>query len=127
MINTGKVREVKYPDWLANVVVVGKKNGKWRVCIDFTDLNKACPKGPFHLPHIEALVDATAGHELLTFMDAFSGCNQILMDPEDHKKTSFVTNRGIYYYKVMPFGLKNTGATYQHLVNAMFKDQIGTP
>ncbi|KAJ9553525.1 hypothetical protein OSB04_017570 [Centaurea solstitialis] len=79
LLKIGKIREVKYPEWLANVVVVQKKNGKWRVCIDFTDLNKACPKDPFPLPHIDAMVDATAGHELLTFMDAYSGYNQILM------------------------------------------------
>ena len=69
------MREVQYPDWLANVVVVKKKNGKWRICINFTDLNKACPKDPFLLPHIDMLVDATTGHELLSFMDAFSGYN----------------------------------------------------
>ena len=75
LLDIGSVREVHYPDWLANVVVVRKKNGKWRVCIDFTDLNKACPKDSFPLPHIDMLVDATAGHELLSFMDAFSGYN----------------------------------------------------
>ena len=71
------------PDWLANVVVVRKKNVKWRVCIDFTNLNKAYPKDFFPLPHIDMLVDATAGHELLSFMDAFSSYNQILMHPDD--------------------------------------------
>ena len=75
LIDIGSVREVQYPDWLANVVVVQKKNGKWRVCIDFTDLNKACPKDSFSLPHIDMMVDATTGHELLSFMDAFSGYN----------------------------------------------------
>ncbi|XP_038687530.1 uncharacterized protein LOC119986911 [Tripterygium wilfordii] len=105
---------------LANVVVVKKKNGKWRVCIDFTDLNNACPKDSFPLPHIDILVDATTGHELLRFMDAFSGYNQILMHPNDQEKTAFITERGIYCYKVMPFGLKNAGATYQWLVNRMF-------
>jgi hypothetical protein len=90
LLKTGKIREVTYPDWLANVVVVQKKNGKWRVCIDFTDLNKACPKDPFPLPHIDAMVDATAGHELLTFMDAYSGYNQILMHKDDQEKTAFM-------------------------------------
>ena len=75
LIEAGFIKEVQYPDWLANVVIVKKKNGKWRVCIDFTDLNKACPKDSFPLPHIDRLVDATAGHELLSFMDAFSGYN----------------------------------------------------
>jgi len=94
LLDIGSVREVHYPDWLANVVVVRKKNGKWRVCIDFTDLNKACPKDSFPLPHIDMLVDATAGHELLSFMDAFSGYNQILMHPDDQEKTAFITEKG---------------------------------
>ncbi|XP_022558234.1 uncharacterized protein LOC111206141 [Brassica napus] len=119
------IREVQYPEWLANVVVVKKKNGKWRVCIDLTDLNKSCRKDPFPLPHIDKLVDAMAGHQLMSFMDAFSGYNQILMKPEDQEKTSFMTSQGIYCYKVMPFGLKNAGSTYQRLVNMMFTDQIG--
>ncbi|KAK1575844.1 hypothetical protein Q3G72_008838 [Acer saccharum] len=126
LFDIGSVREVKYPDWLANVVVVKKKNGKWRVCIDFTDLNKACPKDSFPLPHIDMLVDATAGHELLSFMDAYSGYNQILMHPDDQEKTAFVTERGIFCYKVMPFGLKNAGATYQRLVNKMFAKMLGS-
>ena len=116
---------MQYPKWLANVVVVKKKNGKWRVWIDFTDLNKSGPKDPFPLPHIDKLVDATAGYQIMRFMDAFSGYNQILMHPEDQEKTSFMTSRGIYCYKVMPFGLKNTESTYQRLVNMMFADQIG--
>ena len=125
LLSNGAIREVLYPDWLANVVVVPKKNGKHRVCIDFTDLNKACPKDYFPLPHIDSLVDATSGHELLTFMDAFSGYNQISMFPPDQEKTSFITNRGTYCYRVMPFGLKNAGAPYQRLVNMMFAEQIG--
>ena len=120
LLKIGSIREVQYPDWLANPVVVKKKNGKWRVCIDFTDLNKACPKDSFPLPHIDRLVEATAGHELLSFMDAFSGYNQILMNPDDQEKTSFITERGTYCYKVMPFGIKNAEATYQRLVNKMF-------
>jgi hypothetical protein len=119
------IQEVYYPDWLANVVLVKKSNGKWRMCVDFTDLNKACPKDSFPLPRIDALVDSTSGYELLSFMDAFSGYNQILMHPEDREKTVFLTDRGLYCYKVMPFGLKNAGATYQRLVNKMFKAQIG--
>ncbi|XP_010474084.2 PREDICTED: uncharacterized protein LOC104753544 [Camelina sativa] len=117
--------EVKYPDWLANPVVVKKKNGKWRVRVDITDLNKACPKDSFSLPRIDQLVEATAGNELLTFMDVFSGYNQILMHKDDREKTSFITDRGTYCYKVMPFGLKNAGATYQRLVNKMFAEQLG--
>uniref|UniRef100_A0A2N9EQY5 Uncharacterized protein n=1 Tax=Fagus sylvatica TaxID=28930 RepID=A0A2N9EQY5_FAGSY len=119
------IREVFYPDWLANVVMVKKSTGKWRMCVDFTDLNKACPKDSFPLPRIDQLVDSTAGHKLLTFMDAFSGYNQIVMDEGDQEKTSFITSRGLFCYKVMPFGLKNAGATYQRLMNRMFHDQIG--
>ena len=87
------------------------------MCVDFTDLNNACPKDSFPLPRIDQLVDSMASHELLTFMDAFSGYNQILMKEEDQEKTAFVTKQGLYCYKVMPFGLKNTRATYQRLVN----------
>lgn len=88
------ITEVKYSDWLANLVVAKKKNDKWRVCIDFTDLNNACPKDNFSLPHIDWLVEATARNQLLLFMDAFSGYNQIMMHPDDREKTTFITDRG---------------------------------
>ena len=104
---------MQYPDWLANVVFVQKTNGKPCVCVDFTDLNKVCPKDSFPLPHIDRLVDSTAGHKLLTFLDVFSSYNQILMHPDDQENTSFITERGTYCYKVMSFGLKNAGATVQ--------------
>ena len=110
------IQEVHYPDWLANVILVKKANGKWRMCVDFTDLNKACPKDSYPLPRIDQLVDSTASHKLLSFMDAFSEYNQ--------EKTSFVTSQGLFCYKIMPFGLKNAGATYQRLVNHMFRPQI---
>ena len=93
--------------------------------VDYKDLNKACPKDSFPLPNIDRMIDATAGHEILTFLDAYSGYNQIQMNPEDQEKTSFVTKYGTYCYNVMPFGLKNAGATYQRLVNKMFEEQIG--
>ena len=124
LIAANFIREVHYPEWLANVVMVKKANGKWRMCVDFTDLNQACPKDSFPLPRIDQLVDSTAGHKLLTFMDAFSGYNQILMAEEDQEKTAFVTSQDLYCYRVMPFGLKNAGAMYQRLVNQMFKKQI---
>ena len=119
------IREVHYPDWLANVVMVKKANGKWRMYVDFIDLNKACPKDSYPLPQIDTLVDSTARHQLLSFMDAFSSYNQIKMEEADQKKTSFVTSQGLFYYKVMSFGLKNVGATYQRLMNKMFAHQIG--
>ena len=113
------------PEWLANVVMVKKASGKWRMCVDFTDLNKACPKDSYPLPRVDVLVDSTARHQLLSFMDAFSGYNQIRMYETDQEKTSFITNQGLFCYKVMPFGLKNAEATYQRLMNKMFARQIG--
>ncbi|KAM1580634.1 hypothetical protein ACFX1Z_041919 [Malus domestica] len=130
----GFVREVNYPTWVANVVLVKKNPTKeslllqkvlWRICVDYTDLNKGCPKDSFPLPLIDRLIDSTAGCELLSFMDAYSGYNQILMNPPDQEHTAFTTDRGLYCYKVMPFGLKNAEATYQRLVNSMFAEQIG--
>ena len=125
LLTAGFIREVYYPKWLVNVVMVKKSNGKWRMCVDFIDLNNACPKDSFPLPRIDQLVDSTIGHKLLTFMDAFLGYNQILMKEEDQEKTAFVTSQGLYFYKVMPFGLKNVGTNYQRLVNQMFTKQIG--
>ena len=84
--------EVYYLDWLVNVVMVKKANGKWRIYVDFTDLNKACPNDSYHLPCIDQLVDSTAGHQLLSFMDAFSRYNQIKLDEADQEKTSFITS-----------------------------------
>jgi hypothetical protein len=95
------------------------------MCIDFTNLNKACPKGSFPLPRIDMLVDSTVGHGLLSFMDVFSGYNQIRMHPADQEKIAFITDQGLYCYKVMPFGLKNAGATFQRLMNKMFREHIG--
>jgi hypothetical protein len=125
LLKAGFIREVDYPEWLANVVLVKKSNGKWRMCIDFTDLNKACLKDSFPLPQIGLLVDSTAGHELLSLMDTFSGYNQIHMEEADQEKTAFITDRGLYCYKMMPFGLKNAGTTYQRLLKRMFQNQIG--
>uniref|UniRef100_A0A2N9I314 Reverse transcriptase domain-containing protein n=1 Tax=Fagus sylvatica TaxID=28930 RepID=A0A2N9I314_FAGSY len=105
--------------------IVKKKNGKWRVCVDFTNLNQACPKDPFLLPKINQLVDATAGHDQMSFLDTFQGYHQIALSTDDREKTAFITTLGIYCYRVIPFGLKNVDATYQRMVTKMFKDQIG--
>ena len=94
------------------MVVVKKANGKLRMCMDFTNLNKTCPKDSYPLPRIDQLVDSTIGHKLLSFMDTFLGYNQIKMDEVDQEKTSFITSQGLFCYKVMPFGFKNAGATY---------------
>ena len=112
LLDADFIREVYYLDWLANVVMVKKANGKWRMYVDFTDLNRACPKDSYPLLRIDTLVDSTARHELLSFMDAFSGYNKIRMEEANKEKTSFVTSQGLFCYKVMPFGLKNAGATY---------------
>ena len=120
LLQAREIREVEYPEWLANVVLFEKAKRKWRLCINFTEVNRACPKDSFPLPRIDLIVTATAGHELLSFMDAFSGYNQISMDPNDQEKTSFFTGQGTYCYRVMPSGLKNAGATFQRLVNIMF-------
>ena len=122
LLTVSFIKEVYYPDWLANVVLVKKENWKWRMCVDFTDLNRACPKDSFPLPRIDQLMDSIA---LLTFMDTFSRYNQIKMAEEDQEKTAFITSQGLYCYKVIPFGLKNAEAAYQRLVNKMFNKQIG--
>ncbi|KAL2251292.1 UNVERIFIED_CONTAM: Retrovirus-related Pol polyprotein from transposon gypsy [Sesamum indicum] len=126
LLQAGFTREIQYTTWLSNVVIVPKAAGKWRMCTDFTDLNKACPKDPYPLPRIDLLVDSTAGCALFSMMDAYQGYHQIFMAKEDAEKTAFLIEKGVYCYNVMPFGLKNAGATYQRLVNRMFKDQIGS-
>ena len=108
----GDIKEVFfYLEWLANIVVVKKKSAKWRVCVDFTDLNKACPKDLFPMPRIDQLVDVTAGHPRMSFLNAFQGYHQIPLATNEQEKTTFVTPIGNYHYKVMSFGLKNAGST----------------
>ena len=122
----GAIKEVFYSEWLANTVVVKKKSGKWRVFVDFTDLNKACPKDPFPMPKIDQLVDATVDHPRMSFLDAFQGYHQIPLALDDQEKTAFVTPIGNYHYKVMPFGLKNIGSTYQRrMTTRMFESILG--
>ncbi|XP_065012847.1 uncharacterized protein LOC135641416 [Musa acuminata AAA Group] len=125
LLAAGFIKEARYPQWLSNVVLVKKPNGSWRMCVDYTSLNNACPKDCYPLSKVDQFVDATAGHARLSFIDAFSGFYQIRMAPEDREHTAFLTDQGVYFYKVMPFGLKNAGATYQRTVNKMFAHQIG--
>ena len=103
---------VDYLQWLANIVPVPKKDRTFRMCVDFRDLNKACPKDDFPLPHIDVIIDSVASSAMYSFMNGFSGYNQIIMAVMDKIKTAFITECGTYCLKVMPFGLKNTGATY---------------
>ena len=123
-LDAGFLQVVKYSEWVANIVPVPKKDGKVRMCVDYRDLNKASPKDNFPLPHIDTLVDNTAGYSLFSFMDGFSGYNQIKMHPKDMEKTTFITMWGTFCYKVMPFGLKNAGATYQRAMVALFHDMM---
>ena len=106
--------------------MVKEASEKWRICVDFTDINKACPKDSYPLPRVDVLVDSTARHQLLSFIDALSSYNQIRMHEDNQEKTSFVTSQGLFCYKVMPFDLKNAGTTYQRLMNKMFAPQIET-
>ena len=126
LLQNGFIRVIKYPEWWANVVVVLKKGNKWRVCVDYMDLNDACQKDSFPLPRIDQIVDASAGHDMLSFLDAFSRYHQISMHSPNVEKTSFITPHGLYCYNVMPFGLKNVGATYQRLVTKMFLPLLGS-
>jgi hypothetical protein len=119
------IKEVFHPTWLANPVLVKKNNGKWRMCVDYTSLNKACPKVPFPLPRIDQIVDSTAGCELLCFLDAYSGYHQIKMKESDQLATLFITPFGMYCYVTMLFGLRNVGTTYQRCMQHVFGDHIG--
>jgi len=125
LMEAGHIKEIQYPEWLANVVMVKKANGKWRMCVDFTDLNLACPKDSYPLPNIDVLVDRVFGCGLLSFMDAYSGYNQICMHPADEDKTAFMGVRANFCYRVMPFGLKNAGATYQRMMDRILQPLLG--
>jgi hypothetical protein len=122
--DVGFLEVVEYSKWVSNIVAVPKKDNKIRVCVDFRDLNRASSKDDFPLPHIDVLVDNAAKSSTYSFMDGFSGYNQIKMVEPDKRKTTFVTLWGNYYYKVMPFGLKNAGATYKRAMVALFHDMM---
>ncbi|RVW34783.1 Transposon Ty3-I Gag-Pol polyprotein [Vitis vinifera] len=123
-LSVGFISVVEYPKWLANVVPISKKDGKVRVCVDFRDLNKASTKDDFPLPHIDLLVDSTIGHSILSFMDEFSGYNQILMALKDMEKTTFITEWGTYYYRLRPNPKKCTfGVTSGKLLGHMVNEQ----
>jgi hypothetical protein len=125
LLSASVIREVKYLEWLANTVTVKKANGKWRMCIDFTDLNKAFPKDEFPLPRIDSLVDAAASLELMSLLDCYSGYHQIWMKKEDEPKISFITPSGTYCYLRMPKGLKNAGGSFSRMTTKVLHSQIG--
>jgi hypothetical protein len=115
LLEAGFIKEVFHPTWLANPVLVKKKNGKWQMCVDYTSLNRACPKVPFPLPRIDQNVDSTAGCELLCFLDAYSGYHQIKMKESDQLATSFIMPFGMFCYVTMPFGLRNVCSTFSKI------------
>jgi hypothetical protein len=124
LLEANFIEPVAYPTWLANVVMVQKKSGKWRMCIDFTSLNKACPKDNFSLPRIDKIVDSAAGCEVMSLLDCFSGYHQIYMKEEDKASTSFITPFGMYCFVRMPEGLKNVGSTFSHLTKTVLESQV---
>jgi hypothetical protein len=124
LLEVGFIRPVDYPNWLPNPVLVEKPDGTWRMCIDYTSLNKACPKDEYSLPHICQIVDSTTSCELLSLLDAYSGYHQISLAVDDEEKTTFITPFGIFCYTKMEFGLKNGGATYQKCVHTVLESQI---
>ncbi|GJX56967.1 reverse transcriptase domain-containing protein [Tanacetum coccineum] len=125
LVNAGIMKEVHYHSWLSNPVMVKKHDNIWRMCVDFKDLNKACPKDGYPLPEIDWKVESLCGYPFKFFLDAYKGYHQIKMAKEDEEKTAFIISQGIFCYLKMPFGLKNAGATYQRLVDKAFQKQIG--
>jgi hypothetical protein len=120
------IREVLHLEWLANPVLILKKNKvDWRMCDNYTDLNKHCPKDPFGLPRIDQVVNSTAGCSMLSFMDCYSGYHQISLAKEDEEKTTFITPFGAFCYTSMMFSLKNAGATYQRAIQTCLADHWG--
>jgi len=122
--DAGFLAVAKYPQWVVNIVPVPKKDGKVRICVNYRDLNRASLKDNFPLPHIDILVDNTARFSLFSFMDGFSGYNQIKIAPKQMEKTTFITLWGTFCYKVMAFGVKNAGATYQRAMVTLFHDMM---
>jgi ribonuclease HI len=124
LLDAGFIEEIHHPVWLANPVIVPKANGKLRMCIDYTSLNKACPKDPYPLPRIDQIVDSTYECDLMSFLDAYSSFHQIQMSRQDRKHTAFVTVDGLYCYVVIPYGLKNALPTFVRAMSKTFGDLI---
>jgi hypothetical protein len=125
LLDATVIREVMYPKWLANTVPINKKNGKWRMCIDFTDLNEATPKDNYPLPRMDQVIDSTASVAIMSLLDCFSGYHQCWMAKEDEEKTCFITPFGTFCFVRMPEGLKNVGPTFTRMAEEVFKLQIG--
>lgn len=124
LLEVGHIREVYFSTWLVNVVLVSKVAGQRRVYVDFWGLNKVCPKDCYPLLRIDQLMDSTSRYELIFMLDTYQGYHQILLAQEDQEKVNFITSDGTFYYTMMPFSLKNTGDTYQRLMDQVFRQQI---
>ncbi|GJU35550.1 reverse transcriptase domain-containing protein [Tanacetum coccineum] len=125
LVEAGIMREVYYHNWMSNPVMVKNHDGSWRMCVDFTDLNKACPQDCYPLPKIDWKVESLCDYPFKCFLDTYKGYHQIQMAESDEEKTAFHTSHGVYCYTKMLFGLKNAGATYQRLVDKAFNNQVG--
>ena len=125
LLKVGSIKEIRYPEWLSNVVVVPKKNGKLQVCVDYTNLNDVCLKDTFPFPRIDQIIDATTSHELFSFLDAYLGYNHIPMYLSEEAKTAFITPYDMYSYRVISFGLKKAKATYQRMMSRVFEPLLG--
>jgi hypothetical protein len=127
MLEAGFIRSCRYAEWISSIVPVQKKDGRWRVYVDFRDLNRATPKDEYLMPVAETLINATAGNKILSFMDGNAHYNLIFMALEDIHNTAFRVPGavGLFKYVVMTFGLKNAGVTYQRAMNYIYHDLIG--
>jgi hypothetical protein len=125
LLDPGFMKEVYHPDWIANPILLPKKNKDWRMCADYTDRNKACKIDPFGLSQINQVVDSAAGCSLLSFLDCYSGYHQIQLKVDDQIKTSFITPFSAFCYTTMPFRLKSVGATYQRGIQWCLYSQLG--
>jgi hypothetical protein len=119
------IREVRYSQWLANIMMVCKKNEKWRMCIDFTDLNKCCLKDDFPLARIDQIIDSTAGYNIMALLDYFLGYHQVWLCRKDEEKTSFIIPFDTYCYMRVSEGLRNAGPTFCRMTKVALKDQVG--
>jgi hypothetical protein len=127
MLEAGFIRPCRYAEWISSIVLVYKKDGRWRVCVDFRNLIRATPKDKYPMSVAETLINTAAGNKILSFMDGNASYNQIFMALEDIHKTAFKVPGvvGLFEYVVMTFGLKNAGATYQRAMNYIYHDLIG--
>jgi hypothetical protein len=125
LLNARIIREVQYPVWVANVVMVPKKNGRMRMCIDLTELNKACLKDPYSLPRIDIVIDQAASYEMMSLLDFFSRYHQVWMQKEDEAKTGFTTPFGVFCFIRMPEGLRNAGSTFNRMMKIILGTQLG--